>query len=171
MVVRDLREDRIMIPAVVNSVAETIEGIKNFQGAMKGMGDRLSMARAWYAYRTEAGDWIFGPSKFIGYQNLSVKDYLEHASEMDGRKTEARLQDWFEELNDEHPLRAELFAQLSQKLADHGKTPSKMARISVLANQLTAPDAQDMSAKVIELIVAISQMLPIEAQKELKRRI
>jgi hypothetical protein len=49
----------------------------------------------WYAVKDDKGRWRFAPSKFVGYEGIDAKTYLQAAEESDGRRTEAQLQMWF----------------------------------------------------------------------------
>ena len=82
----------------VSSVGRAIENIRLYEECLASkpqMQDRIRRHAAWYAFR-EAGVWRFGPSKFVGYEGITAKDYLASAKgSLDGRETESRLKRWF----------------------------------------------------------------------------
>jgi len=105
---------------------------------------RLAYARAWYAHQDESGRWCFGPSKFVGYEGISAKAYLQTAEESDGRRTEAQLQMWFGAVDPASALYQELSTALFALLAKYGKAPStkmfleRIAKHRLLGNCLRA---------------------------------
>ena len=124
--------------------------------------DTLSHFRAWYAMEYE-GDWIFGPSKFIGYENMDVAIYENNNHVMDGRQTELVLGQWFEPVKSD--LQEELETALHDFLSNFGKRPSKLARISV--QQYSNKDAMGM----VEALLGVYRALPEHQQKEFRRRL
>lgn len=83
---------------VVINVKEFHDNINNAEELIK----KLSQFRHWY-YIEELEK--FAPSKFIGYQNITVEEYVVGTSTekgyMDGRDTVPRLKKWFEVIPDE----------------------------------------------------------------------
>src|SRR5688572_1612009 len=68
---------------------------------------RLAYARAWYADCDDDDEWHFGPSKFVGYQGMTAKEYVDDGPR-DGRRTERKLATWFVQLPESDPLYEEL---------------------------------------------------------------
>lgn len=99
---------------------------------------RLSRHPAWYAVRNAAGDWVFGPSKFVGYHGVSAEDYLSGYDRQDGRETESTLAAWFEEVDPATALGMQLREAFARFAARLGKTPNKRWRVSVLRAELEA---------------------------------
>ena len=100
---------------------------------------RAAYARAWYADRDERGEWRFAPSKFVGYQYASAKDYLADpgaTGDRDGRQTERTLARWFAPVSPGTPLSAELEAALGSFLARAARSPNAAARINVEKGEL-----------------------------------
>lgn len=63
---------------------------------------------AWYATRDAMNPthWLFGPSKFIGYQGIRAEAYGSGQYALNGGETELHLQNsgWFEAVDRDHPL-------------------------------------------------------------------
>lgn len=89
---------------------------------------RMPFVRSWYAIQGDDGNWKFGPSKWVGYKGLNAETYLNQSNKtLDGRKTEAQLSKWFQEVN---PT-SELYVNLTAFLANYDKSPNKLVRINV----------------------------------------
>jgi hypothetical protein len=141
---------------MISSPSEAVANIFKFETEVESSIDlqgRLAYARSWYAVKFDDGKWRFGPSKFVGYQDMNAKTYLEAAenNESDGRRTEAQLQAYFIDWGTSD----ELNAALVSFLAKFGKKPSTKARISILrerrllAKQPAADDEVVMAMAVI----------------------
>lgn len=134
-------------------------------------------ARAWYAYRDEEGRWKFGPSKFIGYEGLTAEQYLKLSrtiNGLDGRKTEAQLQQWHTELDPSSDLYRGLSAQLSDFLAGYGKAPSRKMRISIpkdARDERPADSGDRERALMLDLIVAFAKSLQPSEREALRKRL
>ena len=136
---------------------------------------RLAYARAWYASRDTKGRWRFGPSKFVGYERLSAQQYIKLSRKgLDGRRTEAQLRQWFRELDPSTDLHETLASLLSAFLAEYDKTPSSKMRISILEqdyDELVGDDKGNSSTPMLDLIVAVAQLLPRAELKLLRKRL
>ncbi|WP_375310953.1 hypothetical protein WHZ77_28195 [Bradyrhizobium sp. A5] len=120
---------------MISSPNEAIANIFKFEAEVERSVDlqgRLAYARSWYAVKFEDG-WRFGPSKFVGYQDMDAETYLEAGenNESDGRRTEAQLQTYFMDWGTSD----ELNAALVSFLAKFGKKPSTKARINILRDR------------------------------------
>lgn len=131
--------------------------------------DRLPYARAWYAFPDGKGGWLYVPSKFGGYRDMTAAEYLDD-SPRDGRRTEKQLSQWFVEVPVHTELHAELYDGLVAFLARYGKTPSTKARISVqtdLHEGYADQDSVDNSdSAIVDLMLLVAKKLP---QNELSR--
>lgn len=152
---------------IVTVPAQAYRNIETFQSEVRANPDlqsRLAYARAWYAHQDQAGKWLFAPSKFIGYQDIDAKTYLEGAEESDGRRTEAQLQSWFNVVDPATPLHDELSSMLVAFLAQYGKAPSTKMRINVARQRRRlSSDAtleNDGHAAVVSLMIAVAKTLP-----------
>jgi hypothetical protein len=139
---------------LISSVSTLKARIREYQEQAQRMQTRMSHTRAWYALKTNKG-WIFGPSKFVGYEDMDAKQYLEQErGTLDGRITEGVLQRWADLIEEGRPEYAELHHALNEFCARFGKKPSKLARISLVTNGDAAaqPSYQD---DFVKLVVAV----------------
>jgi len=160
---------------LINSPDDAVRGIKTYNEELEtstGLRERLAYVRAWYAVKTKNG-WSFGPSKFIGYQDLTAKGYL--GGRLDGRKTEAQLMKWFQVVDDSTELSDELYDALEEFLEGYGKEPSSAVRISVVDSNwddaLNEVGDADRNAKIVDLIVEVTRSLPALHLRSLRDRI
>jgi len=141
--------------------------------ASEGLKERVAYARGWYAVRNDDDSgWSFGPSKFIGYKDLTADDYLASNNGLDGRKTEAQLSQWFQIVDEETELHNELWDALVEFLEGYGKEPSRAARISVLdSSRDDSIDKNDHYSKVVALIIEVARSLPTPQLRALKDKL
>jgi len=119
---------------VVSSLSEAIENIENYGRELaktKALQKRIGMHPAWYAIKNDAGEWVFGPSKFIGYAANSAEHYLKTYDRTDGKETEPVLQAWFEPVAEGSAEAEELKSAFRKFAARFGKFPNKRWRVSV----------------------------------------
>lgn len=158
---------------VITKAAQAVENIIRFQQEVllnkkqNALVDTISHFRAWYAVE-ENGQWIFAPSKFIGYVNFNAQLYGEHQRDIDGRVTEVALRPWFQEVN-RSELGEELQEQLSEFCASFGKQPNALARISVLKENIEEQSQPKIGW--VDAMLALYAEMPEEAKKEFRRRI
>ncbi len=147
---------------IVATPAQVVANIKRFPAELNKSADlqsRLAYARAWYAHRDENGDWHFGPSKFIGYRNMTAAEYVNE-DPRDGRQTERKLATWFAELDESDPLHDDLSDQLTTFLAKYGKAPSTATRISVATDVYDGQRPRgDDDGQLADLLIAVSRKL------------
>ena len=121
-----------------------------------GLADRIRQHRAWYALRGASGQWLFGPSKFIGHRDIGVGDYLASYDRKTGTETESKLKLWFRPVDAESALGRELRAAFEQFADRYGKAPHAGWRVSVPSEMLTqltaAGDWQERIAFDPELV-------------------
>lgn len=158
---------------VITKCAQAVENIIRFQVEVvsnkkrNALVDTLSHFRAWYAIEHN-GQWIFAPSKFIGYVNFDAHTYGENNRQIDGRVTEVALRPWFQEVN-RSELGEALQEQLVEFLALFGKQPNSLARISILSESLEEQSQPKIGW--VDAMLALYAEMPEEAQKEFRRRI
>ena len=162
---------------IVTTPAQAMSNIRRFEPEIQNSPElkaRLAYARAWYALKDEHGQWLFGPSKFIGYQDVTAKAYLED-EDTDGRRTEMQLQRYFRTIDANDALYPEVSSELAVFLAKHGKAPSNKMRINVLRDRrlIASPDTlpSDSQAAVVDLMVAVSKTLPDELFRRLRSQL
>ena len=166
------------MPSLATSPRRVRQAIKSFEKEVRsspGLAGRLSYARAWYACRDAKGRWRFGPSKFVGYERLTAREYIELSRKgLDGRRTEAQLCQWFRELDPSSELHERLASLLSAFLAQYGKAPSSKMRINVLDedyDELVEDDRDASDPPILDLIVAVAESLPRRELKQLRSRL
>jgi len=128
--------------------------------------DRLPFARAWYTVRGDDGRWQFGPSKFIGYRGLSAADYVKESRELDGRRTERQLAQWFVTVSPRDPSYDELNEALGDFLEGFSKAPSNLARINILRDETEQDETIDRA--IVDLMIAVSRRLPQSERNRLR---
>ena len=141
--------------------------------------------RSWYALRTDVG-WLLGPSKYIGYQNLSPEEYFgslysaekrgrmvqhnESALPLDGRVTEGVLKRWSVLVEEGHPDHESLHSALNALCARYGKKPNSLARISIIKEGREA-SAPGFSDELVTLLAAVFRGLTPAQKSEFRRQI
>jgi hypothetical protein len=128
--------------------------------------DVIPYIQAWLAFRADDGTWQFSPSKFVGYNRITVVAYDEHHKSLDGRQTERVMAPWLRPLNplDITEAREALFDFCGQ----FGKRPNGRFRIATLSDQ-SGPAVADRDEAMVKLIVDLSKLLPRDKQQEVAR--
>ena len=111
-----------MTHSPIDSVDEAVENIARYQAAVAAepmLAARMRHVLAWYAVRSVDGTWSFGPSKFIGYANISAGAYLWDPALRNPRPREAALRKWFDVVPRDTPFWAELADALRKFLNAH----------------------------------------------------
>lgn len=99
--------------------------------------DLMSRAHVWYAVRSDDGQWLFAPSKFVGYVDNTAEAYFLERGSRDGRKTENILRQWSRTIEPGSHQADTLVQALREFLWSHGHSgPRKGARICLLAEIL-----------------------------------
>jgi hypothetical protein len=136
------------VAANVRSFGPAVAKSQHLQG-------RLSHVRAWYAVR-DGEDWLFGPSKWAGYQGMTAQAYLDPADGLDGRQTEKHLNKWFEFLPEKSPEHRKLLKELGAFTAQYGKAPSRACRISIIRE---ASDESNGADDLVALLIKVARRL------------
>lgn len=159
------------VSILVTSPAQVIDNILRFQSKLEDsleLQNRLAYARAWYAQRDKEGRWHFGPSKFCGYQNLTAEEYIERSQELNGRRTEKQLNQWYIEVPENEELYTALANGLADFLAQYDKSPSAKMRINVLTtfydNELVGPS----DSSLVDLLIAVAKRLPSRERAQVR---
>lgn len=131
---------------------------------------RLGFVHAWYVDTRDKNLPRFGFSKFIGYKSLDAQSYLENSNELDGRYTEWALKDFFEELRPGSPTYDHYYKALVEWMGGFGKTPRQTVRLMVLKpDMVESPVGEDR--RLLELLVAVSDLLPVDQRHELRGKL
>lgn len=118
-----------MLPLSAENYEDVIESVRAFNEGLKERGNlenQLSYFRAWY-YIPELD--AVGPSKFIGYKNLSVADYLTGYG-LDGKITEPILGRWFNMLIEETPEANYVGSLVERLVSRYNKVMNRKARFN-----------------------------------------
>ena len=163
---------------LVTSLRAVRDAIDRFEAELQHsppLAGRLAYARAWYACRDDNGRWHFGPSKFVGYEDLTAQRYIDLSRNgLDGRRTESQLRKWFTLIDPSTALQEQLSSQLSVMLAQHGKAPSRKMRISIPHedhDELLGDGPAGSGPPVIELMVAVAKSLSHSELMLLRKRL
>ena len=160
---------------LVNTADEAVKNIHRYNDALAGreadgLKRRITASRAWYAVEEPDGIY-FGPSKWIGYNNLDVAYYEAQADKsLDGRMTEKRLGQWGTPVPRTHGRYNELYAALSEFCALHGASPNSLTRISLISATSALPESQSEDETIHALMVLING-LSEAGKRKLKRLI
>lgn len=123
---------------LIDNLDQAVKNIRRYQIEMKAGSKsakelirRMRLVRHWYAIESN-GEWMFAPSKFIGYANNTADDYLNGNSRgRDGRETEKTLTQWFEIVPEDQDI--ELRCNLRKFLKGYGHSgENKRAAIHIL---------------------------------------
>lgn len=155
---------------LVTTPAKAKENILSYRDFISGDPDlvkSLSQNRAWYAVK-DGDAWRFGNSKIIGYDGLTPEGYDPY--KLDGRQTEAVLQNWFVEVGLNDPHYDELWDELAEFLDGFDKKPSKLARINVLKSEVR-PTEEKRADAICDMIVEVARGLDEERIKGVRKRL
>lgn len=158
---------------LVSSHRQVLRNICNFEHELENSADlqeRLAYARAWYAYKNTMDEWCFGPSKFVGYEGMTAGEYISHAHENNGRRTEKQLAQWFDIVPNGSELHEELETELNLFLAKYGKEPSTLTRFNVLKTEKN-DNVKDAETPLVDLLVAVAKTLSRSDQSLLLGRL
>lgn len=114
---------------------EFAAGIRTFNKNMSTIPEHPVYAQSgkykcWYAIKDNNGNWIFGPSKFIGYADIDIDTYIARQSDLDGKATEKQLVKFSESVD---ALRhAQLLELLIESLSRVHRTPGKSVKIKII---------------------------------------
>lgn len=166
----------IMKPiTLAHSLGTAVANVSVFNSALASMSHPnlirlLPHVQAWYAVKQDDGEYLFAPSKFIGYARMTPELYIEETGaggRLDGRVTEKKLSAWAVPITADDERHDDLHALLSQFCAAYGASPNARARISVFRNagDSRIPTEDDQVKALSILISALSS----DAKRNLKK--
>lgn len=127
---------------LISSSGEVASNVRRFVEEISkshGLQSKLGHVHAWYAVPLAGGDWMFGPSKFVGYVDNTAKDYLKtFKTNADGRETERVLKGVSVEVDLTSALGRDLARRLEQFVGQWHRRPRKGTRISIVAQEPAA---------------------------------
>lgn len=154
---------------LVSTVAQVLENIRTYNESLELFADLMPFNRAWYAMPARSG-WLFGPSKYVGYEDISPEKYLgsqysaerhgrvdphdASADPLDGRITESVLRRWSERIEEGHPQYEEVHTALNELCARFGKKPNTLSRISIVRSEAKMP-APTFSDDLVSFMAAV----------------
>jgi hypothetical protein len=165
---------------LVSSPQQVVDNVVRYSEHPDRLSDFIAMTRAWYAVKHN-DQWLFGPSKFVGYAEMTPERYLDAeysrndhgrvdaaGTVMDGRITEGIIRKWSQPIEPGHPLYAELSQALATFCARYKKKPNNRARLSVVVvdQPEMLPELED---DLVALMIAIFRRLT-PAQRSAFRR-
>jgi hypothetical protein len=160
---------------LVNSLSDAFTNIEALQDELESLpelANRLGQAHAFYVMHHPTKGNLFGFSKRIGY-DVTGEEYLRNYNNMTGINTEHHLKQWFSEVKFGTPQYSLLIDELTALLAKYGKTPRKGAhqsvRIMVPKPELNESQSEpEADRSLLELLFAVSDMLPLDQRLELR---
>lgn len=136
--------------------------------------------KQWKAYRTEDGEWRFGPSRFVGYEGMTPKKYLKRKKMgaeggLNGTETEKHLRQWTEDARRNSKLYHQLLDALADFLGEAGARVGNGASFSIMMVEgssefLNTPDPNQNDIEV-EALVTLSKRLTAAQLEKLTRRL
>ena len=103
--------------------------------AMKTIIDRLSSFQSWYAYWDEKQQkYIYAPSKYIGYKDLTPILYKHLSKDLDDKETEKVLSTMYAIVDEDDELYDKLKVGLEQLLKTYKKEPNARFRLNKVDN-------------------------------------
>jgi hypothetical protein len=138
---------------LIHTEDQAIQNIISYTNIASQLADRMPFARAWYGVK-QNGQWCFGPSKFVGYSDLTAQSYLNlSATNLDGRITESVLDEWFTRVPDGDFLLLELLAAIKKFFARYGKRPNQKLRILVQKSLFEKKEVLDELPRLLATVV------------------
>lgn len=159
---------------LVQSANEAVANIRMFNDALNDnqasppLVRLLPHVQAWYAIEDD-GEYLFGPSKYIGYTAMTAELYAEETGatgRLDGRVTEKRLSPWATPMTEDDSRYEKLHAALARLCADYGTFPNKRARISIFEPSDKGAVTEMEQVKALSVLI---RALSSDAKRELKR--
>jgi hypothetical protein len=127
---------------------------------------------AWYGTRIEDGNYLFGPSKFVGYADITGEQYREHYKELNGRATEARLKGLATPILPGHEDYPDMAHALATFCARFGKNPNGRARLALIeapSSGRATSLATNGDAEHVKAVLTLIMRMPPAARQEIKR--
>jgi len=167
---------------LVSSPQQVIDNVVRYSEHPDPLSDFMAITRAWYAVQRD-DQWLFGPSKFVGYVEMTPERYLDAeyiyvkrgrvdaaGTVMDRRITEGIIRKWSQPIEPGHPLYEELWKALAIFCARYQKKPNSRARLSVLVGaQLEMP--VELDDDLVALMIAIFERLTLAQRGTFRRAV
>jgi uncharacterized protein (DUF433 family) len=122
---------------LVSSTAQVASNIRRFADEIAGsaeMQSRLSQVHDWYALSLHGEAWAFGPSKFVGYRDNTIKKYLEnYRTNANGGETEHDLVPLSIKVDRGSRLERDVTSALAEFLDQWGRKPRRGSQIRLVS--------------------------------------
>ncbi len=115
---------------LVATYEDVVKNIEQFNKDLQAGRDVITQLNTFHHWYYIPDLDAFGPSKYIGYQDMTADRY-QRGKDKDGRVTEVALQRWFIELSETDPRWTKLAPRLEVLLQRWGKEPRIRFRIHV----------------------------------------
>ncbi|MGK9175989.1 hypothetical protein KXR87_22685 [Yokenella regensburgei] len=133
----------------VHSVSDLVTNIRTYCREMaihsdSPIFDQVGRVKCWYAWREpETTEWLFAPSKYIGYAGMDKDYYAENYRDLDGKITEVKLSKFSAGVSkSDHAM---LEKKLAERLFYIHRSPGKSIKIRVVNdpdNEVHIPGSQ-----------------------------
>lgn len=133
----------------VHSVSDLVTNIRTYSREMaihsdSPIFDQVGRVKCWYAwFERETDEWLFAPSKYIGYVGMDKDYYAENYRDLDGKVTEVKLSKFSTEVSkNDHAM---LEGKLVERLFFLHRSPGKSIKIRVVNdpdNEVQTPVSQ-----------------------------
>jgi len=153
-----------------HQVFENIANLSRELAESPELANRLGLVHAWYIDARHPDRPVFGFSKFIGYENLAVATYLREYRNLNGRNTESALKEFCEELHPDSRRYEEYHEKLADWLAGFEKTPRNPVRLMILISD-SQKEGEVEDRRLLELLAAVADLLPLGQRHELRSRL
>jgi hypothetical protein len=168
----------ITTPRLVSSAAQVRDNHATYQREMsspdgpprQALVEVIPYIQSWIAVHDSSGRFVFAPSKFVGYRDMTAEMYHRHHEDMDGRVTERVIASWIRVMAEGDPDYDDARDQLFDFCATFGKKPNGRCRISILLDG-DENRRGDRDSALAELLVEVFAMLPLSQQQHVARRI
>jgi hypothetical protein len=127
--------------------------------------------QSWIAVPDSDDRFLFAPSTFVGYRDMTAEMYRRHHEDMDGRVTERVIAPWIRVMAEGDADYDHARDQLFDFCATFRKKPNGRCRISILPDGGDESRLGDRDSAVAELLVKVFEMLPPVQQQHVTRRI
>lgn len=156
----------------IDTIITNIERLSREIGDFPELSDRLGTVHAFYVLDEDALEPKFGFSKFVGYQAVTPRIYIDNHKKMSGTVTEKALAPFFDEVTPETAAYRELFTKLTDWLGSFGKRPRtgnvQKVRLMVVRPEYRATKNGSETRKLLDLLIAVADMLPAAQRHELR---
>jgi hypothetical protein len=176
-------EEHMPLPPLVTDADQVTKNIRTFNDAIKpdaadsaakhALARIIPFVQSWLVLPQPGGDYLFGPSKFIGYADMSARIYAENHVALNGRLTERRLAKWATPVPNSDPRHPELMRGLVALCSRFLANPNGRARLALLRAPPKVPASVPAvgDEEHVRAVLALVARMPAAAQHEIKRQL